>query len=109
MNFAILRDYKKHIEAKINPTLLWEYDLNRFDYHAMRNVVVQRVIERGWPEDWWAALNLYGEDGMSKAIREIAYLNDKDMNFVSNAFDIPLSEMKCYEKNSPGRNTGTPD
>ena len=86
MNFAILRDYKKHIEAKINPTLLWEYDLNRFDYHAMRNVVVQRVIERGWPEDWWAALNLYGEDGMSKAIREIAYLNDKDMNFVSNAF-----------------------
>jgi hypothetical protein len=98
VNFIILEDYEKHPDAKINPALLWEYDLFDFDFQQMRNVVVQRVIERGWPNDWWAALNLYGEKGMKDAIKNIPYLNNKDMNFVSIAFDIPLSKMKCYEK-----------
>jgi len=25
-------------------------------------------------------------------------LNDKDMTFVSHQFDIPLNDLKCYEK-----------
>jgi hypothetical protein len=91
-------DYKEHSEARINPSLLWEYNLENFDYQQMRNVVVQRVVERGWPDDWYAALNMYGIEGMKAAIKEIAYLNAKDMNFVSKLFEIPLSEMKCYIK-----------
>jgi len=98
MNFIYLEDHPKHPDAKINPTLLWEYNLADFDFQKTRNVVVQRVVERGWPNDWWAALNLYGEDGVKDAIKSLSYLNDKDMNFVSKAFDIPLSEMKCYEQ-----------
>jgi len=90
--------YKEYPDAKINPSLLWEYDLNKFDFQEMREVVVQRVVERGWPADWYAALNLYGEEGMKAAIKALPYLNDKDMNFVSVVFEIPLSEMKCYEK-----------
>jgi hypothetical protein len=91
-------DYKEHKNAIINPALLWEYDLNNFDYKAMRNVVVQRVIERGWPNDWWAVLNLYGENGMREIIRDLPYLNDKDMYFVSYIFQIPLNEMACFER-----------
>jgi hypothetical protein len=90
-------DYKNHPEAKVNPALLWEYDLSRFDFQQMRNIVVQRVIERGWPADWHATLNLYGEEGVKEAIKVIPYMNAKDMNFVSIAFDIPLSKMKCYK------------
>ena len=91
-------NYKDHSNAKINPSLLWEYDMSAFNYQNMRNVVVQRVVERGWPDDWYAALNMYGITGMIDAIKELPYLNDKDMNFVSVIFEIPLSEMKCYEK-----------
>jgi len=98
MNYIYLSDYKKHPDAKINPALLWEYNLSDFDFQKMRNVVVQRVIERGWPNDWYAALNLYGEKGIKEAIKAIPYLNDKDMNFVSHVFKIPLSKMRCYEK-----------
>ena len=98
IQFIYLSDYKKHPEAKINPALLWEYNLSDFDFQQMRDVVVQRVIERGWPNDWYAALNLYGEKGMKDAIKNIRYLNDVDMNFVSKAFRIPISKMKCYEK-----------
>lgn len=91
-------DYKSFQKAKLNPKLLWEYDLNDFDFDRMRTMVVQRVVERGWPEDWYFILNRYGPDGVKSAIQDIPYLNDKDMNFVSSQFDIPLSSMKCYEK-----------
>lgn len=98
INFIYLNEYEKHPDAKLNTSLLWEYDLTRFDYQQMRNIVVQRVVERGWPDDWYAILNLYGEDGVKNAIKEIPYFNDKDMNFVHVAFEIPLTEMKCYER-----------
>jgi len=90
--------FKDFPDAKINPSLLWEYDVSRIDYTVMRDIIVQRVIERGWPNDWYAMLNLYGIKGVKAAIKNIPYLNDKDMNFVSHQFNIPLSAMKCYEK-----------
>jgi hypothetical protein len=91
-------DFKNHIQQKLNPNLLWEYDISTIDYHEMRHVVVQRVIERGWPQDWYFLLNFYGIEQIKSIITELPYLNDKDMNFVSNQFSIPINSLKCYEK-----------
>jgi len=93
VNYTYLKDHKEHPDAQVTPALLREYDMTNFDYQYMRKIVVQRVVERGWPEDWWAIMNTYGEDGVKSAIKEIAYFNDKDMSFVSRVFHIPLSEM----------------
>jgi len=68
-------DYKDHPVTDINPALLWEYNLSNFDYDNMRNVVVQRVIERGWLNDYYAILNRYGEDGVIEALKEAPYFN----------------------------------
>jgi hypothetical protein len=83
-------DYINFPTAKLDPRLLWEYNLEKVD--------LQRVVERGWPQDWYFILNQYGIDGVKSAIKELPYLNDKDMNFVSHQFDIPLTALKCYEK-----------
>ena len=91
-------DFKKYPDATLSPQLLWEYNLSDFDFNEMRDVVIQRVIERGWPKDWYFILNRYGIDGVKSVIKNLAYLNDKDMNFVSHQFAIPLTSMKCYEK-----------
>ncbi|MBK0383880.1 hypothetical protein I5M32_13005 [Pedobacter sp. SD-b] len=91
-------NYIEHPNAKLNNNLLWEYNLSDFDFLKMRNLVVQRVVERGWPDDWYFILNFYGLEEVKKAIKEISYLNDKDMNFVSVIFDIPFIELKCYTK-----------
>jgi len=91
-------DYRQHAQAILNTGLLWEYNLTDFDYEDMRDLVVQRVIQRGWPNDWYFILNRYGIYGVKAAIKNIAYLNDKDMNFVSHQFNIPLNAMKCYTK-----------
>lgn len=91
-------DYAEHKNATLNPKLFWEFDIEKFDLNEMRDIVVQRVIERGWPNDWYFILNRYGIEGVKIAIKNIPYLNDKDMNFVSHQFEIPLNSMKCYEK-----------
>jgi len=91
-------NYKHHSTAQINPGLLWEYNITDVDLQQMRNIVVQRVIERGWPQDWYAMLNIYGEEEVKNIICDLSYLNDKDMYFVSLVFSIPLSKMKCFEK-----------
>ena len=55
-----------------NKALLWEYDINTFDWQKSKRLVVQRVIEMGTPEDFFAAFDLYG--GIN-GVREIVKSN----------------------------------
>lgn len=91
-------EFDMPLSAKLNKALLWEYDMARIDYEAMRNIIVQRVIERGRMEDWHFILKQYGVEKVKETIKGLSYLNRKDMRFVSHQFSIPLSEMKCFEK-----------
>ena len=88
-------DYRQHLDSVIRPSLLWEYDLSDFDWQSMRNVVVQRVLERGRMDDYYAMLNLYGREGVREALRMIPYMNRKDMNFACFVFDLKKEELKC--------------
>ena len=54
---------------KINPGLLWEYNLNSFDWQKYRRTVAERVISLGRLADWYGAFDLYG--GI-RAFRRIA-------------------------------------
>ena len=76
--------------------MLWEYELENFDWEAMRTVVLQRVIERGRMDDFYAALNLYGLNGFKEGIKNIPYLNAKDIAFVCKVFGLKKRELKCY-------------
>ena len=74
----------------ISPTLLWDYDLLP---------VVQRVIERGCAEDYFAAFDLYGGiAGFREILREVSTLSDKDMNFVCTFFNLKKEELRCYTR-----------
>jgi len=75
-------NYKSHIGAQVRKTLLWEYDLDQLNWDEMRTLVVQRVVERGRMDDFYAILNRYGVTGVQEAIKQIAYLNSKDLAFV---------------------------
>ena len=90
-------DYKQHSDCKINPTLLWEYDLGSFDWQGMKNIVIQRVVERGWPNDYYAMLNLYGDRIVRQEVNKIPYLNDKDMNCVCQMFNLKKEDLKCFK------------
>lgn len=89
-------DYPSHLDARIRPSLLWEYELDGFDWLAMRNIVVQRVIERGRINDFYAALNLYGLSGFKEGVKNIPYMNSKDKTFVCSVFGIKKNKLTCY-------------
>jgi len=89
-------DYKSHKDAQVRGTLLWEYDLNRFNWDDMRTLVVQRVIERGRMDDFYAVLNLYGVEQFKQTVRELPVMNRKDIAFVCTVFGLPEKELKCY-------------
>lgn len=86
--------------AVISPTLLWEYDLSDFDWDYMRRVVVERVLERGDLDDFYAAICLYGGlENFIKIIKdEVMNLSEFDMNFVCFTFHLKKEELKCYTR-----------
>lgn len=90
--------FESHADAKVRESLLWEYELSDFNYQNMRNIVVQRVVERGRMDDFYAILNMYGVEGVKNAIREIATFNPKDLAFVCSVFDLKKEELKCYTR-----------
>jgi len=96
-------NYKSHRNSKLRPSLLWEYDVTKFDWNAMRIVVLQRVIERGRLDDFYAALNLYGKKAFMEGLKEIPSLSDKDINFVHVIFGIKKEELKCYRNKQSRR------
>ena len=53
-------DWKDKSPLKISSTLLWDYDLSTFDWEKGKLIVVQRIVERGWDNDFYAAIQLYG-------------------------------------------------
>ena len=62
----------------------------------MRVIVTKRVIERGTIEDFYSLLNLYGVENVKKAIMQIPWLSDKDMNFAAKIFNIKKEELLYY-------------
>lgn len=96
---TIFDDYKKYGACSVSPSLLWEYDLSDFDWWKSRKIVVQRILERGWLEDYYAGFNLYGGiEGFREIIKEIPFLSPRDMNFACIAFDLKKEDLKCYTR-----------
>jgi hypothetical protein len=96
MYFFDLTDIDPERHTKVRKHLLWEVDLDKFDYFKSSQLVVERVVERGDMDDWLTILNLYGYHGVRDKIKLIPNLNRKDMNFVHKIFEIPMNELKSY-------------
>lgn len=96
---TIFDDYKKYGACSVSPSLLWEYDLSDFDWWKSRKIVLQRILERGWLEDYYAGFNLYGGiEGFREIIKEIPFLSPRDMNFACIVFDLKKEDLKCYTR-----------
>jgi len=96
----IFDDWKeKSKNVSLSPSLFWEYNLSNFDWDYMRTLVVSRVIERGKPEDFYAAIRLYGGlENFREIVKEVPDLSAVDMAFVCAYFDIHKEELKCYTR-----------
>lgn len=90
------KEFENHSTAKLRESLLWEYKLENIDFNSIKNIVVQRVIERGRESDFYAIINMYGIEVIKRTIKEIPYLNNKDIAFVCAVFNINKEALRCY-------------
>lgn len=93
-------EFEKFNNSKFDNRLLWEFKVDdTFDWQKMKELVVQRTIQLGKKEDYYAIFRLYGGiDKVKEIIKEIEFLNKKDINFVSVIFNIEKEDLKCYTK-----------
>lgn len=84
---------------RINPGLLWEYNLDTFDWQKYRRIVVERVVSLGRLSDFYAAFDLYGGyRGFRKIVRDEAIdLSPRNLDFACHAFNLDPVETNCYK------------
>jgi len=85
--------------ATISPHLLWDMNLEKFDWQKNKLIVVERVIEGGMPEDFYTLFRMYGGvEGVREIAKKIRCFRWKqDIDFTSMIFDIEKEEMECYK------------
>ena len=76
--------------------LFWEYDLKEMDTDTHASTVIPRVLERGTFTDWNEIRKYYGDEKIKTVLLQVRYLNNKSLHFVSNFYDIPLENFRCY-------------
>ncbi|HMW65694.1 MAG TPA: hypothetical protein PK695_00300 [Chitinophagaceae bacterium] len=72
---------KKERPHIINPALLWEYDLETFNYEKSYKIVIERVLERGNLDEWREMMKLYSKDQILETIEWSAQLDKRDKDF----------------------------
>jgi hypothetical protein len=65
----------------INPALLWEYDLETFNYKKSYKIVIERVLQRGNLEEWKEMVTLYTKEQILETIEWSAQLDKRDKDF----------------------------
>ncbi len=61
--------------------LLWEYDLQKFNYKKSYFIVIERVIERGTLEQWRNVQLYYGKEKLLEVARQSKQLSNRDKQF----------------------------
>ncbi len=61
--------------------LLWEFDWTSIDFSRLATVVIERVIERGDPNDWQEIVDYYGRDAILEVAEKSPQLSEKDKSF----------------------------
>jgi len=70
--------------------LLWEYDLDIFDFDQSKEIVIERVIQRGNLKDWQVVFKVYGRDALLHTAEHSKQLSGRDRNFTKILINSPL-------------------
>lgn len=81
---------RQKLQLEISPHLLWEYDLDSFDFDRSKAIVIERVIQRGNLKDWQLVLKAYGKDTLLHTAEHSKQLSERDRNFTKILLDSPL-------------------
>jgi len=76
--------------------LFWDVDPKKIDPQKHAAYIIERAITLGTMDDFIIIKKFYGKSKIKRIVKKLRYLNDKDMNFCSIYFNIPITEFRCY-------------
>lgn len=72
---------KQKTKPNIPSYLLWEYDLNTFNYDKSYKIVIERILQMGSLEDWREMVAFYPTKKILETIEWSAQLDKRDKDF----------------------------
>jgi hypothetical protein len=97
--FEFFKKGKLKIEKSIlglSKALFWDVDPQTVDPQKHSAFIVERVITLGTMEDFIIIKSHYGKSKIKRIVENLRYLNDRDLNFCSVYFNVPLNKFRCY-------------
>ena len=73
--------------------LFWDSPVDTIDLEKNQRYVIERVLTRGFTDDFYLLLKLYSSEQIKTALRKSNELDAKTVNFCSQYFNLPKSEM----------------
>jgi hypothetical protein len=80
-------------EFPFSQNLFWDTAVENIDLKKNQRYVIERVLTRGFLQDFYILLQLYTTKELKEAIIKSKELDAKTINFCSNYFNIPKPEM----------------
>lgn len=80
-------------EFPFSQKLFWDTSIEKIDVRKNQRYIIERVITRGFLEDFYILLKLYTTSEIREALRKSRELDPKTINFCSHYFKIPKQEM----------------
>jgi hypothetical protein len=86
--------------AKLPRHLFWDVNIEKMDWQEAKYFVVERVVERGMPKDYYTLFQMYGGvEGVRDILKNIKYFRfPQDIAFICMAFDFKKEELECYKR-----------
>jgi hypothetical protein len=80
----------------LNKRIFWDVDVEKLDFSAKANFVIERVFERGDVEDIRQCRRFYGDEKIATVLLNAKYLPEKKMYLASAIIDKPVNLFRCY-------------
>lgn len=88
-------DYKKHKNAKLDLSLLWDYNTSgRIPWKRWKSTIIRRTVIRGDRSDWYFILNKYGIEEVRNEILKHRW-DREHYNFLPLALKIDKRKLRC--------------
>jgi hypothetical protein len=76
--------------------IFWDTDYDSIDWENKARYVIERVVMFGNLRDWRIIQSFYGMETIKEAVLQARDLDPKTLNFMSQLFNIPVSEFRCF-------------
>jgi len=97
-------DKKNIAKPNLPKRLFWDTPFDTIDWKKAYRTIIERVVERGTPDEWKEMIRFYGEQRVIDVLKnEVPYLPKYAIEEVCTYFHIEKGDLSCYIRSQSGK------